>query len=152
MKHNVAPIFMLIVLTTLIFGCENKGKLPMQKLTHQTGFVISIPAKYQFETTISGYVIYPPGGRELRSPIEVQVNYSQDPQPKGEFKQTRDINGVTVHYNIDQVSGGSGGAEYTIQAWQPYKKGSLWFEQTIQLEPPAEPDYQMFWEIVTGVG
>ncbi len=149
MKLQGVLVILVILLMSINVGCENKRTQQMQKLTHQTGFTLSVPADIKYQATSNGYILFPPGGRELRSPIEIKVTYSKEAMPAGQFDKTKKIEGDVVHYRMEEVNGGSGGTEYTIQAWKPLSTGYLIYEQLIQMEPPEKPDFELFWKIVS---
>ena len=61
----------------------------------------------------------------------------------------RRLDGRDFRYGIDHVDGGSGGDTQVLQAWEETQGESyLILQQTVQGEPPAQPDFADGWAIL----
>jgi hypothetical protein len=119
----------------------------MVNLTHENGLTLSIASDFINKKIQDGFVIYPEGGLERRSPIQVVVTFNSGQQPDGDWPKSKSVNGVTVHYRQSSQSGGSGGTEYFLETWKSCVGGYIKTEQMVQLER-GDPDFSMTWAVI----
>lgn len=142
----------LIISLPLIFtGCGDKQGLPMQKLLHENGIRLNLPINLKLEKTSNGFVVFPEGVRGLRSPVEVKISLENTERPEDIYTKTKIVRDKTIHYETEEITEGSGGTEYLIKAWSPANKNHISIEQLIQIEAPNEPDFDLFWTVVSGI-
>lgn len=120
----------------------------MDKLKHENGLALSIAADLQTSKTHDGFIIYPEGGLDRRSPIQVSVSFYPGQSPEGDWPNSKSLNGSTIYYRENSQSGGSGGTEYTLEAWKKCVDGYIKTEQTVQIEY-GNPDFSLTWQIIS---
>jgi hypothetical protein len=146
--------FLSISIISVLFiftGCGDKKGPPMQKFVHENGIRLNIPINIKIEKTSNGFVVFPEGGRDIRSPVEVKISLENTERPDGVYIKTKTVHDKTIHYQTEENTGGSGGTEYLIRAWTPANKGHIYIEQLIQIEAPNTPDFDLFWTVVSGI-
>jgi Type six secretion immunity 3 domain len=119
-------------------------------LVHPSGLEIELPADvYEIEISAKGWHIRPQEAARLRSPFDIRIEVAAPARPDGAWPQSRLLHGRTVHYRIDSEEAGSGGILYVLHAWAEGRGDvHLMLEQTVQVEPPAAPDFADSWAIL----
>jgi Tse3 toxin immunity protein Tsi3 len=120
-------------------------------IVHSNGLTLSLNQKLEVERTSEGFRIRPLNFRKMRSPFELTIELSKT-RPDGEWPSTRPTNGETIHYRIDQQSGGSGGTAGFLSAWKPCTKGYVLVRQRAQAEELNLPDYSVAWQVIADAG
>ena len=70
--------------------------------------------------------------------------------PPGAWPKTRTVDGLAIHYTIEDLGGGgSGGEEYELRAWRRARDGHLLYTQRDQSEL-GEPDFDLAWIVIEG--
>jgi Tse3 toxin immunity protein Tsi3 len=117
-------------------------------LSHSNGLNLSLKQKLDVERTSDGFRIRPLNFRKLRSPFELTIDLSRTP-PEGEWPDMRQAHGETIHYRIDQQSGGSGGTVGILSGWKACTNGYVLVRQRIQAEEPSLLDYSVAWQVLS---
>ena len=122
----------------------------LSTLSHPSGLRIELPADlYEIEETATGWRIRPADAANLRSPFEISVAVAAGARPAGEWPERRRLDGRDFRYRIDHADAGSGGDMQVLRAWEETEGDSyLTLQQTVQAEPPAQPDFADGWAIL----
>ena len=141
--------YIALLLVLLLVACNKMEhtNVPMVTLSHENGLTLSVSPDLKYKKAQDGFIIYPEGGLDRRSPIQVTISYIQGKTPEGDW-QSKSIGGSTVYYRQTSQSGGSGGTEYELEAWKDCIGGYIRTEQTVQLEY-GDPDFSLTWQVIS---
>ena len=139
----------LIVLLLLACNGTEYRDIPGINLTHGNGLSLSIAPDLKNRKIQDGFIVYPEGGLERRSPIQVVVVFDSVQKPEGDWPNSKSVSGTTVYYRESSQSGGSGGTEYLLETWKKCVGGYIKTEQTVQIEH-GDPDYSLTWQVIAG--
>lgn len=119
-------------------------------LVHPSGLRIELPADvYELEQTAAGWLIRPADTAALRNPFEIAVAMAAGERPAGEWPERRRMDGRDFRYRIERTGNGSGGDTQVLRAWEESPGETyLTLQQTVQVEPPAQPDFADGWAIL----
>jgi len=142
----------------VLAGCGSSDPIPAgfgrgpqgtpQPHVHANGLQLSVYETYQVKTTPVGFVIEPVGNRLLRQPIIVHIQLlASRPKAIG-YRFWYLGSGRILWYSVThEETGGSGGAEHTLIAFEHVGNHWIRYDQVRQ----AEEELFELWEIARGV-
>jgi hypothetical protein len=147
-----------LLASTLLLACDGADQEPLSSwsgrervtLVHPSGLRIELPTDvYEAEETAAGWQIRPADAATLRSPFEINVALAVGARPAGEWPESRRLDSRDFRYRIERTGGGSGGDMQVLRAWENSPGETyLTLQQTVQVEPPARPDFADGWAII----
>ncbi len=114
---------------------------------HSLGFTIEVGDLAKVDVTDAGFRILPEGVADVRSPPTIDVLFHVEALP-GPLAESRRVDGRTVDYDIEAVTVGSGGTEYTLTVRLPMCGSVFELRHHEQCEFCGEPDFAAGWAIV----
>ena len=116
----------------------------MEEVRHSNGLAIQRPDGFDVTETADGLDLKEQGA--LRSPRSVRIMLTAQAPAVKPRAETRTGSGTTAFYAVDRRSGGSGGDEYEITAWQP--ANGRWIVLTGQVQTEGgEPGFAVAWAV-----
>ncbi len=120
---------------------------PGRTIQHALGFSIEVGDRAKVDVTDAGFRILPEGIADVRSPPRIDVLFHGEALPES-LAESRQVDGRTVDYEIEEFTVGSGGTEYTLTVRFPMCGGVFELRHHEQCEFCGEPDFAAGWAIV----
>ena len=135
-----------LVLAIASFSCkESPHSRPRARtVTHANGLQLQLGDQLAAFTTDGGFRLQHVNHGQHRSPFVIDVRLRSQSPPAGLAR--RKVDGHDVHYRVDERSGGSGGAEFTLLAFRALRIGYLELEMRRQSEEP--PEWSTAWTVI----
>jgi hypothetical protein len=146
----MAKSIFYFLMAGVLFACTatENNSITTVSVIHKNGLTLLTATDLRFKETGEGFMVYPEGGLERRSPVQAFVSFVETQKPAGEWSNSKSAGGVTVHYKEVGQSGGSGGAEFQLQTWKSCQGGHIKTMQVVQTEQ-GEPDFSLTWRLIS---
>ena len=152
LRNNM--VFLLLLFSVFALNCRTENALPanqnMREYTNKNGLTVKLPDHLAARENGDGFLVEPSDGsnKNIRFPVEIVVKLNRDgSNPSGEFPEQKSVGGKNVKYRIEKAEGGSGGAEYKLEAFEVVDGGYISYETTEQ-DKYSEPEFKTLWQII----
>ena len=103
---------------------EKKVEQRLKRVSHSNGFSVEFDeAAWSAAPTANGFHFTHVGAASMRTPPSLRLELQAEGKPSGEFSETIERDGKTVHLRRESGEAGSGGAEHRLSAWTALGKG-----------------------------
>ena len=116
----------------------------MEEVRHSNGLAVRRPDGFDVTEKADGLALKEHGA--LRSPRSVRVMLMDEAPATKPRSERRLANGATASYAVERHSGGSGGNEYELTAWQPANGRWVVLKGWVQTEW-GEPGFAVAWAV-----
>jgi hypothetical protein len=148
----------IAILAVCVVACGTKSGKLHTTVHAGNGLELAVPdsldlggmRKIGVEQTATGFRVFPANGGQVRYATEATVDLRGGNAEPGDWPASSSIDGRTIHYRIDHAEGGSGGAQFELQAWETCASGHLVYHQSDQSEALAKPRFDLVWNVIEG--